>query len=396
METSVFKRTAKYLKGNITVNEKIAFEEWLSADPDHQREFEQLKKIWEYSDLRLSSEESLTEQQWVKLEKRLQEDDQKPSAKVVSFQRKRLYYVAASLALFVIAGYYFLFSYTDFGPKELGLPRIKTEDPIQVRTQLATSDEVKAFILPDGSKVWLDDNSTLSYMDDFNVSERRVKLKGRAFFDVQKDSSRVFTINARNTNITVLGTSFNVSAVPDDNKVEVTVVTGLVSFSVNRGSKEAKVSLNPDEKGVFFVDESLLDKRRNDNPDFLDWMSPKRKRTGRILPKKIIPKHIDSPKHAVVEPKKLLDHEFEWKKNLLNQTVVVGEITNHSESTTYEKFILKITCYNEKRKKEYSQEYVIDGPIAPGETIKYKETLIIDWLSNTSNVNISLEKVLTK
>ena len=85
--------------------------------------------------------------------------------------------------------------------------------------------------LPDGSKVWVNRHSTLSYAANFNEKVREVQLQGEAFFEVKKDQGRPFTVLANETRTQVLGTSFNVRAYGAEDSVEVAVVTGRVAFS---------------------------------------------------------------------------------------------------------------------------------------------------------------------
>lgn len=67
-------------------------------------------------------------------------------------------------------------------------------------------------ILEDGTKVWLNSSTKLSYPSSFNNTERTISLVGEAYFEVSEDKHRPFKINANGTEIEVLGTSFNVNA----------------------------------------------------------------------------------------------------------------------------------------------------------------------------------------
>jgi len=91
-------------------------------------------------------------------------------------------------------------------------------------------------ILEDGTKVWLNASTKLSYPTHFDASQRLVSLTGEAYFEVAKDASRPFRIQANGTTIEVLGTTFNVSAYHDE------VSTSLVEGSV-RVLKEGKQSI---------------------------------------------------------------------------------------------------------------------------------------------------------
>lgn len=85
--------------------------------------------------------------------------------------------------------------------------------------------------LPDGSHVWLNAESELSYPALFN-DNREVKLKGEAFFEVVKDTLNPFKVNTRLSEIKVLGTSFNVNAYDNDRSESVSLMEGRVTVSL--------------------------------------------------------------------------------------------------------------------------------------------------------------------
>lgn len=84
--------------------------------------------------------------------------------------------------------------------------------------------------LSDGTAVWLNAGSELSYPTSFSDAERRVTLKGEAYFDVTRDEARPFVVGMASADIRVLGTEFNVSDYYDDDEVRTTLVSGKVEF----------------------------------------------------------------------------------------------------------------------------------------------------------------------
>lgn len=83
-------------------------------------------------------------------------------------------------------------------------------------------------ILSDGTKVWLNADSELKFPVQFKGEERRVELKGEAFFEVVKDSAHPFRVETAYSGIRVLGTSFNVSGYEGDEVQQTTLVEGSV------------------------------------------------------------------------------------------------------------------------------------------------------------------------
>lgn len=85
-------------------------------------------------------------------------------------------------------------------------------------------------ILADGTKVWLNANSELSYPVNFTGSSREVRLLGEAYFEVSSDKSKPFRVCSDKFDIVVTGTAFNVSAYPEDRHHRVALVKGGVNI----------------------------------------------------------------------------------------------------------------------------------------------------------------------
>ncbi len=101
--------------------------------------------------------------------------------------------------------------------------------------------------LPDGSRVWLNGDSRITYGASFGKNDRELTLIGEAYFDVAKDPSRPMIIKTATVTIRVLGTAFNVRAYPDEKTTATTLVQGKVQVSVNHKEQLSYV-LSPDEK----------------------------------------------------------------------------------------------------------------------------------------------------
>lgn len=100
--------------------------------------------------------------------------------------------------------------------------------------------------LPDGSNVWLNAASSLTYPNRFKGNERHVELHGEAYFEIFKDKSSPFTVTAEDANIKVLGTHFNVMAYKNEPSINTTLLEGSVSLS----SKNAHALLVPGQQGA--------------------------------------------------------------------------------------------------------------------------------------------------
>ncbi len=103
--------------------------------------------------------------------------------------------------------------------------------------------------LPDGTTVWLNAGSKLTYGRDFGSAGREVTLAGEGFFDVAKDPERPFTIRTSRMNIRVLGTRFNLRAYPNDQSSEAALLQGSIEVSLSSRPAE-RFLLKPNEKIV--------------------------------------------------------------------------------------------------------------------------------------------------
>lgn len=103
-------------------------------------------------------------------------------------------------------------------------------------------------LLPDGSLVWLDSESSLKYPVVFVGNERRVELTGQAYFEVAKSKGKSFKVISANQEIEVLGTHFNVNAYANQSSVITTLLEG--SIKVNLKDTKVGQRLKPGEQGV--------------------------------------------------------------------------------------------------------------------------------------------------
>jgi len=97
--------------------------------------------------------------------------------------------------------------------------------------------------LSDGSKVWLNAASRFSFPADFSGDKRVVELDGEAFFEVTHHTSKPFIVKAKDTEIVVLGTQFNITAYHDEGLTKTTLIDGAVRVNHNNMSRELKAGL---------------------------------------------------------------------------------------------------------------------------------------------------------
>lgn len=122
-------------------------------------------------------------------------------------------------------------------------------------------------LLADGSKIYLNRDSRLTYPKEFGRNNRKVSLEGEAFFDIAPDASKPFIIDAGKATVRVLGTSFNVMTDNGHNEVEVLVATGKVLVTSADGAQS--VTLDPEYIGK--VSTTGSSQVINTNVNYLSW-----------------------------------------------------------------------------------------------------------------------------
>ena len=91
--------------------------------------------------------------------------------------------------------------------------------------------------LPDGSRIWLNAASSLRYPVVFSDNERKVELKGEAYFEIAKNMASPFRVVSNNQIVEVLGTHFNINSYPEEGSVKTTLLEG--SVKIQSGNKSA-------------------------------------------------------------------------------------------------------------------------------------------------------------
>lgn len=139
-----------------------------------------------------------------------------------------------------------------------------------VSTIMAPLGSRVSFNLPDGTTGFLNSGSTLTYSMPFS-GNRSVKLRGEAWFDVMNDQLHPFQVRVDTSLIQVLGTSFNVSAYPEDKIIDVVLAEGSVAFKAKPAA--SPVVLKPSERLIYNGDEIKIEK--TDPQKYYGWTQGK-------------------------------------------------------------------------------------------------------------------------
>lgn len=122
-------------------------------------------------------------------------------------------------------------------------------------------------VLQDGTKVWLNSASSLSFPSEFSGNERKVTLTGEAYFEVAKNKKMPFRVNANGTSVQVLGTHFNISAYKDDEIVKTTLLEGSVSVA----NKDKQVILKPNQQAIGGISNGSIIVKEANTEEVMAW-----------------------------------------------------------------------------------------------------------------------------
>ena len=205
----------KYLAGDTTFDERMEVYEWIKSSPENEDKFNSLRRIKDYSI-------------WV---------DSNTSTK--NRQRRNIFLTMVQIAaLFVL----FFGAYKLFNPLLTNENSSETLTADNLKSYNAPSGEYIQFTLEDGTNVWLNSKSTLTYDSLFSNNERVVKLEGEAFFDVASDVNKPFKVHIGDYVVEVTGTEFNINSY---DYFETSLISGSVTIKNEKSGNS--IDLKPME-----------------------------------------------------------------------------------------------------------------------------------------------------
>ena len=238
----------KKLTGEISARELEVLKQWMRDSDENRLQVLELSRIWDNGGKIKLDLDLDTHSAWENIALRIGH----PSKQRFFTAWSSYIRVAASILLLLSLGVLFYL----FAPAS----------EIEYQTGI---DERMLIVLPDSSKVWLNEQSTLTFNDDFN-NERALSLKGEAFFEVTHDPESPFEVESASMITTVLGTSFNINDYGKNSVSEVGVSTGKVQVATIDSNPD-RVILPPGFKVTYSKESKQLLKSGNDNVNFLAW-----------------------------------------------------------------------------------------------------------------------------
>lgn len=261
------------LSGEAQPSEITELEEFLQNNPEEGLRMESLIAIWnsrQYSQVqnkeaynrhmqRLSNHLSEPVLQYENVEMPDIEEEQKALRQPSKL--KRMLWVSGIAASLLLG--FFIFS---------RIADTKREAKPNARNTVSTKRGSKSKVsLPDGTQVWLNADSRITYNENFQGKVREVELTGEAFFDVVRDETRPFIIHTSSIDVKVLGTAFNVRSYAEEKNTETSLIRGSVEITLLKSPDMKKIILKPNDKLIVNNQEGTLvngadDKAKNNPP----------------------------------------------------------------------------------------------------------------------------------
>lgn len=227
-----------------------AFNNWLESSEDNQKLYAQLKALWEKlpdTNKRIEFDESAAK------EKIISEIRQKHKKSVLP---KARFWIPAAASILLLLGIWYITQ------KPGGIDA----GPVSYQT---SQNEVLDIVLPDGSEVWLNANSSLEHSNSFDKQQRKVKLKGEAYFEIARSEEKTFKVFTGRTITKVAGTSFYLKSY-DKEKVLLIVNSGKVKFYRNFRPQK-RIVFTAGDKGAYSAATNEILKEKNNNINYLSW-----------------------------------------------------------------------------------------------------------------------------
>lgn len=235
-----------YLTGELSSEELKELKNWLIASEENKSYFIRKQELWFSA---IGAEKTMRfdkEKAFERFLARTSIAGKKPISRkrfALSFTQA----AAAVVAVIIIGSISYL----------IGTGTISNRDPEHVLVEAPFGSKSKIY-LPDGTLVWLNAGSTISYSGNFGGKERVVKLSGEGYFEVMKDAGKPFYVKTNDITVRVLGTKFNFRNYLDEDEARVTLLEGKVLVGTDIRN-ESGITLTPNEQ--ITIDKATLQAR---------------------------------------------------------------------------------------------------------------------------------------
>lgn len=244
-----------YLNRSLTPEQEKELGRWVAADDSHKKYYYEMTELW------LSSFDKHPEN------KRKNEAVFRRFAEQAGLHRQRNLFlrkysqIAASLLIGVFLGTSGLYLFNQSG---------RQNDQAMVRTIEVPLGSRSRLQLEDGTIVWLNAGSKFSCQPGFSQKNRQVTLEGEGYFEVARNEKLPFIVNAKEIDVKVLGTKFNVKAYSDEQEIAVTLAEGSVNM-IDKAVPSNSVIMVPQQQAVYNKQTGKTEVRKVSTDAICQW-----------------------------------------------------------------------------------------------------------------------------
>jgi transmembrane sensor len=249
-----------FLSGNSDSSENEVLQCWQDLSVENKKTFDDSVKVWENCPKSISKSVIEKDKQFVLGSIISQSSVQQRRDRVVmKFLRMAAIFIGPVM---LAIGW------------NLGNQKSSTPD-LTWNTVTAPRKHIAMCTLSDGTIVWLNAGSTLSYPSNIEKDKREVKLTGEGYFKVTKNDVKPFLVITSQATVKVLGTSFNMRAYPGSNQVVTTLEEGSIEFLTQKSGVDATLKLKPGEQAVYNSSEGKIEVNKVDATGYSAWIGDK-------------------------------------------------------------------------------------------------------------------------
>lgn len=263
-DTIIISLLQRYIKNQCSEQELRTLLHWLKSPDNHTELDLVVKPLWDTIDKKMSRpdnerEKELHEEVSLLLSGIKDKNKKTSNPRIRSKNRLNGFYRIA--AILILA-----FSVT------FGLLRVldRPSPQLTYTENISNKGEKKNILLADGTKIILNSDTKLRIPGNFNKEERIIEIEGEGFFDVTPNPDKPFIIRSGETQIRVLGTSFNFKSYKEDDFIKLTVSTGKVR--VNVADQDLQLSVSPNEHLSINKIDGNVSKETIQENNYIKWI----------------------------------------------------------------------------------------------------------------------------
>jgi ferric-dicitrate binding protein FerR (iron transport regulator) len=240
-----------FMQGNANIDEHSLVLQWLEDHPEDRKKIFGEKDLWDATLIDSAELKETEKKQWQAIQQQIS------MPRVINIRFKEFLRIAA-IVIFALA----------IGWMSNSLMRNNMlSRTVEMKSVESIRGQIKEIFLADGTHVWLNADSKLTFPSNFTENTRNVELQGEAFFEVTSNEKNPFLVKTKNHTVKVTGTRFNICEYPDDKIIETTLVEGKVKIISGNFFKDLK----PGQQSTFYTETAEINIGEKDFDIYTSW-----------------------------------------------------------------------------------------------------------------------------